>query len=103
MNGCNGCDYLTINGCWTPANSPLCYDYSRHTGRKKEREAAQTCASLLARHNELVEAVAWLVECDYFDRWTTQYHCLVSHEWMRVVYHARSEVDRLIGEVMCAD
>ena len=55
-------------------------------------------AALLARHNALVDAVEWLVECEYFYRWTTQYHCLVSHEWKRVIYHARVEVDKLLQE-----
>ena len=55
------------------------------------------------RLDELVEAVEWLVECEYFYRWVMRYHCQVPREWMRVVYHARSEVDRLIGEVLCVD
>ena len=56
-------------------------------------------ATLLARHTALVDAVEWLVECEYFYRWTTQYHCLVPHEWKRVVYHARAEVDKLLEDI----
>lgn len=74
-----------------------CNDLQAQT--KKVFELVQMHNALLTRHNALVDAVKWLVECEYFYRWTTQYHCLVPHEWKRVVYHARAEVDKLLEDI----
>lgn len=55
-------------------------------------------ATLLTRHNALVEAVEWLQECEKFLRWVIQFNCPVTCEWLQVIYDARAEADRILSE-----
>ena len=67
---------------------------------------------LLARHTELVEAVKWERECEDVAHWRYEVwvmaevgsgDCEIYTVAQCIRDEARAEVDRLIGEVMCAD
>lgn len=49
-----------------------------------------------ARHNALVEAVAWERECEAFDKWSDRMCVPWAWEWDEIIYAARAEVDRLL-------
>ena len=54
-------------------------------------------AALLARHNALVEAVAWLRECEDCDQWAFEEFWVYDDELAEICAAARAEVDRLIA------
>ena len=57
------------------------------------------CSTLLARHNALVEAVAWLREVDDTREWLSEFPWL--RKWSgldQCMNDARAEVDRLIAD-----
>ena len=53
--------------------------------------------ALLTRHNALVEAVAWLRECEDCDQWAFEEFWVYDDELTEICEAARAEVDRLIG------
>ena len=61
-------------------------------------------AAILARHNALVEAVAWERECEWLNDLITEQYADISEiapeegEISVSYFEARAEVDRLIGE-----
>ena len=54
-------------------------------------------SSLLARHNELVDAVAWSRECDDCGQWAFEEFWVHDDELTKICYAARAEVDWLIA------
>jgi len=81
-----------------PRSHPGCLRHITHPCEGCGRIAGKfDYTTLLARHNALVEAVAWERECECFDRWATHTCQPVTYEWDQVIFAARAEVDRLIA------
>ena len=75
--------------------------------RHQATSAQNDYAALLARHNALVEAVAWERECDECGEWLNiawwDANEIDLHEIWDIYECARAEVDRLIANEGAAD